>query len=203
MKFYCLLILICIACVTNIYAVEKNEDQKIIFIRHGEKPLDKEIGQLSCQGLNRSLKIANVLIKKFGKPDYIFAPDPGVKIGKKGKRVSYIRPLSTIAPTAIKLGMPINAEFGYSDITGVSEKLLKEDYNNSLVFVSWEHKKLVDIVKYIFKKDKNNSPDIIPEWPEDDYDSIYILDVKKENNLFQISFSQDQQNLNHESKDCP
>ena len=47
--------------------------ETIVFLRHGEKP-EKEIGQLNCQGLNRALALPRVLISKFGRPDYLFAP---------------------------------------------------------------------------------------------------------------------------------
>ena len=43
--------------------------QTIVFFRHGEKP-SAGLGQLTCQGLNRALALPDVLIGKFGKPDY-------------------------------------------------------------------------------------------------------------------------------------
>src|ERR1700733_10981298 len=90
--------------------------ETIVFLRHGEKPL-KEIGQLNCQGLNRALALPHVLASKFGKPDYIFAPSASrdSKVGG-GAGYNYLRPLATIEPTAIELDMPVNTDFGYTDI---------------------------------------------------------------------------------------
>ena len=43
--------------------------QTIVFFRPGEKP-SAGLGQLTCQGLNRAVALADVLIGKFGTPDY-------------------------------------------------------------------------------------------------------------------------------------
>jgi hypothetical protein len=80
--------------------------ETIVFIRHGEKPADDK-GQLTCQGLNRALALPKVLLGKFGRPDFIFAPltAPGVFFGHT---YCYLRPLMTIEPTAITAGLPVN-----------------------------------------------------------------------------------------------
>lgn len=188
---------------TNAKEEKTPNTETIILIRHGEKPLDKEIGQLNCKGLNRSLKIPYVLIGKFGKPDYIFAPNPSDQIGKKDQKYSYIRPLATIEPTAIQLGIPINAQFGFSHLSEIEDELLNLMYKDSLIFVSWEHNKLVKIVRDIYIKDKNNSADKIPDWPASDYDSIYILKISREKETTKITFSQEKQNLDGQSETCP
>ena len=93
--------------------------ETIVFLRHGEKP-DKEIGQLDCQGLNRALALPRVLMSKFGRPDFLFAPATTrlPKFGGGGGP-NYLRPLATIEPTAIQLGMPVDTDFGYSNIDGL------------------------------------------------------------------------------------
>lgn len=184
-------------------AKEKAFAEKIIFIRHGEKPLDKEIGQINCKGLNRSLKLPKVLHSKFGKPEYIFAPNPNGKIEKKDTKTFYNRPLATIEPTSIQFGVPVNTSFNYKDTNLFSHELINNKYNNSVIFVSWEHKKLVEIVKFIYTKDKKNPADQIPNWPASEFDSIYILDINKDKNSFKIKFSQDKQDLNNQSDICP
>jgi cytolysin (calcineurin-like family phosphatase) len=68
-------------------------------------------------------------------------------------------------------------------------------YKNSLIFVSWKHIKLVEIVKEIYFKDKSNSSKIIPNWPSSDYDSIYIIKISRENEYQNISFSLYKQEL--------
>jgi hypothetical protein len=203
MKILFIYILILFNFISYSYASESNNEKTVIFIRHGEKPLNVEIGQINCKGLNRSLKLPKVLVQKFGKPNFIFAPNPSDQIEKKQQKFSYNRPLSTIEPTAIQLGLPTNTLFGFTDVKGFSNEILSEKYNNSLIFVSWEHNKLVEIVKYIYTKDKNNKETDIPDWPTIKYDDIYILKIKKENSSYQIKFTQDKQNLDNQSEVCP
>src|SRR5580658_912983 len=75
--------------------------ETIVAIRHAEKP-PTGLGQLTCRGLNRALKLPKVLVPRYGKPDRIYAPDPGTRIGQLGNlNYSYVRPLMTIEPTAI------------------------------------------------------------------------------------------------------
>src|SRR5271165_6976951 len=53
--------------------------ETIVAIRHGEKP-PEGLGNLSCRGLNRALALPNVLLSKYGKPEFIFAPNPTEKV---------------------------------------------------------------------------------------------------------------------------
>ena len=45
-------------------------EEKIVFLRHAEKPA-AGLGQLSCQGLRRSLALPDVLLGRFGSPNAI------------------------------------------------------------------------------------------------------------------------------------
>ena len=58
--------------------------ETIVFIRHGEKP-EGGLGQLTCQGLNRSLALPAVIARMFGKQDAIFAPNPSIQKRDEGK----------------------------------------------------------------------------------------------------------------------
>jgi hypothetical protein len=86
--------------------------QTLVFLRHGEKPAGG-LGQLNCQGLNRAMNLATVLPEKFGKANFVFAANPtrNVEEGEFDNSYSYIRPLMTISPSAIKLGLPVNIKF--------------------------------------------------------------------------------------------
>ncbi|MEJ5020123.1 hypothetical protein WH297_10260 [Ochrobactrum vermis] len=82
------------------YAAPAQTSETIILIRHGEKP-EGGLGQLTCRGLNRSLKLPAVIARDFGKPDAIFAPDPAKEKTDNGISYAYNRPLATVEPTAI------------------------------------------------------------------------------------------------------
>src|SRR5215469_13737782 len=121
-------------------------DTTIVMIRHGEKP-DGGLGQLNCPGLNRALKLPAVLTAKFGKPAAIFAPNPSAQKKDNGTNYNYIRPLATIEPTAITLGMPVNTRFGWLDIAGLRHAIENKNYTNATVFVAWEHDQLEALAK--------------------------------------------------------
>ena len=74
---------------------EARADQTIVFFRHAEKP-SGGYGQITCQGLNRSLALPHVLLGKYGRPQYLYAPDPIVKVPDPAGNFNYVRPLATI-----------------------------------------------------------------------------------------------------------
>lgn len=178
------------------------DTETLVFIRHGEKP-PEGLGQISCQGLNRALALPKVLVSQFGKPAAIFAPDPGMaQVHDRGGHFHYVRPLATIEPTAIQLGMPVITRYGFTDIDGMTRTLLSPDLQNATVFIAWEHMKIVDMVKNIFRQLEIAAT--VPGWADSDYDSIYVVtlttgpDGKKTGH-----FAQQRQNLDNRSPLCP
>jgi hypothetical protein len=61
----------------------------------------------------------------------------------------YVRPLATIEPTAIKLGMPVNTKYGYNAIASLQTALISTGYENATIFVAWEHLQLAKLVQNI------------------------------------------------------
>ena len=174
--------------------------ETLVFIRHGEKP-NKEIGQLNCQGLNQALALPRVLTAKFGKPDYIFAPAPDRMSAAVG-RFNYIRPLATIEPTAIELGMPVNTDFGYTDIDGLRLELTNKKYKDALIIVAWEHHELESVVKQVVGE-FGGDPKEVPKWEGNDFDSIYIVRISNGEAAKSASFTLDHEGLDNLSTDCP
>ena len=175
--------------------------ETIVFLRHGEKP-QGGLGQLTCQGLNRALALPAVLIAKFGRANYVFAPDPEGKVTEGGLRqFNYIRPLATIEPTAIRLGLPVCTDFRYKDIAGLQHELTRHRYHQALIFVAWEHYEMDRMVKS-FVGDFGGNPAEVPNWPDDDYDSLFVLRISDTGTKKSISFSHDQEGLTHLSPDC-
>jgi hypothetical protein len=135
---------------------------KLVFIRHGERPDDGD--NLNCQGLNRSMLLPAVLMKKFGKPANIYVP--ALNLGKKTKRT---RMLQTITPFVAKYNLSINSAYDEEDYKHVSKALLQE---NGTVFIVWEHNNLAPLLTYLGVK---NAPD----WGGKDFDSIWIVTFPK------------------------
>jgi hypothetical protein len=173
--------------------------ETLVCLRHGEKP-PGGLGQLNCRGLNRALALPDVLLKKYGQPQFIFAPSPNEKIdGDPG--YYYVRPLMTIEPTAVRCGLPVNTGFGYLQIKGLENELGKPPYQNATVFISWEHVLLHDFVKNIMK-DNGGNPSQVPNWSGKDYDSIYLVKITRSGGHTSVSFTLDHEGLNNLGDDC-
>ncbi|MBN8711728.1 MAG: hypothetical protein BGO12_02890 [Verrucomicrobia bacterium 61-8] len=180
------------------FAQAETEVQRLVFVRHGERPPGGH-GQILEQGLLRSLALPDVLIGKFGKPDYIFAPSPLAEVKEldTGLHFYYLRPLATIEPTAIRCGLPVNVGIGYTNIGMLRRELSKPKYWNSTVFVAWEHLEICKIVREFLKKYGGN-PNEVPTWSNTDYDSIYVLTITRRNGkVASIAFSRDHEGLNN------
>ena len=174
--------------------------ERIVCIRHGEKPA-RDLGQLDCQGLNRALALPEVLISHYGKADFIFAPLTSLRTKKNAPSYSYVRPLMTIEPTAIRLGLPVDARFSFDDLDGLTGELVAPAYQRALVFVAWEHTELVEMLKKLFVSLGADSS-VIPHWEGDDFDSIYLVTIRSENGQRSVSFQHDHEGLNGMKTDC-
>ena len=177
--------------------------ETIVAIRHAEKP-PTSLGQLTCKGLNRALALPKVLIPRYGKPDRIYAPDPGTRIGQLGNlNYSYVRPLMTIEPTAILLELPVNALIGFKNVDQLRKELLAPENANSVIYLVWEHAYLNRFAKRLLEA-YGKDPSVVPDWPNDEYDRIYVFRVKDVDGRKDLTFSVEQQGLTDSLSDkCP
>ena len=175
--------------------------QTIVLLRHGEKP-SAGLGQLDCQGLNRALALPAVIRKLFGKPDYIFAPNPGETKPDGGKSYNYIRPLATIEPTAIAFGMPVDTSFGVSGIDELRSRLESPAYRNAFSLVAWEHDKLAELTQRLVA-DAGGQTSIVPKWQGSDFDGIYVLKIARSGSTQSVTFSRQTEGLDHRPQTCP
>jgi len=177
--------------------------ETIVAIRHAEKP-PTSLGQLTCKGLNRALALPKVLVPRYGKPDRIYAPDPGTRIGQLGNlSYSYVRPLMTIEPTAIQLEMPLNALIGFKNVGQLRKELLALENANSVIYLAWEHFYLNQFAKRLLKA-YGKDPSVVPDWPNDEYDRIYIFQIKGAGKKKDLTFRVEQQGLTDSLSDkCP
>lgn len=175
--------------------------ETIVFFRHGEKP-SGGYGQLTCQGFNRSIALPTVLTAKFGTPSYLYAPNPSFKINDPAGSFYYVRPLATIEPTAIKLGLSVNTNYGYTDVVGLQNILIRSSKATATIFVSWEHVYLVKVVQNIMNAYGGGVT--VPAWTTGDYDSLYIVLVDyASDGSIHARFERDQEGLNGLSTACP
>jgi hypothetical protein len=187
-----------LACICLSLAASASADVTILIVRHGEKP-QMGLGQLSCRGLNRALALPDVLLKRYGRPTAIFAPNPAVKKSDKGTLYAYVRPLATIEPLAIRLGMPVNIDWGMADISPLAKHLLAQ--TDGTYVVAWEHHYAENLAKLLLAALKNTSK--VPHWKGADFDSIYVIRVTgAKTQKRHAEFSVEQEGLNELPETC-
>ena len=176
-------------------------EETILFVRHGEKPA-AGLGQLNCQGLNRALALPAVVLARFGQPDFVFASNPGDKKMDGPEAYNYIRPLLTVAPTAVQLGLPVNTSFGYDDIAGLQRELLSPAYRSARILVGWEHHQLKSLVRKMLT-DLGADANAVPDWKGSDFDSLYMLTITRDDSSTTARFALAKEQLNGQSTACP
>ncbi|RAS31752.1 MULTISPECIES: hypothetical protein [unclassified Pseudomonas] len=178
--------------------------QTLVFLRHAEKP-GEGLGQLNCQGLNRALDLATLLPERFGKADYVFAANPSrhVEEGSQDQSYSYIRPLMTITPSAIRLGLPVNIEFAANDTDELADELVSEKYRNATVYTAWGHGYLPELINAVAGKALGDKRVITEDWNGDDFDSLYVLTLTWHDGKASLLSRNVRQGLNGGAHSCP
>ena len=178
--------------------------QTLVFMRHAEKPADG-LGQLNCQGLNRAIDLATLLPQRYGKADYVFAADPSrqVEEGADDDGYSYVRPLMTINPSAIKLGLPINLEYSANDTRALANELTDDKYHSSTIYTAWSHGYLPELINSVASKALGEKTTLTEDWSGSDFDSLYVLTLTWKDGKATLLSRIDKQGLNNGEKGCP
>ncbi len=151
---------------------------KIMLIRHAEKPVSASPGGIDESGAPdphsltvRGWQRAGALVAFFGvparngilKPETIVASAPSLS-NKDVERSR--RPGQTVAPLHARIGGKFlnDVPVGSEDI--LTQRLLRCE---GTVLVAWEHKRLHHIVAAFVDF-------LAPEWDDDRYDEVWILD---------------------------
>ena len=176
--------------------------ERIVIMRHGEKP-EGGLGQLTCRGLARALALPEVIIAKFGKPQLIFAPNPSRRKADSGKLYDYIRPLATVEPLAIQLGLPVDVQIGFDQSKLLVRKLSQGRYAGSFTLVAWEHKIAAEISRDIVKTFGGDFS-LVEAWKSDDFDRLDVIEITRAaGQRPQASYKRDAQGLNGIPGECP
>jgi hypothetical protein len=188
----------------GVNAQAKNGTQTLIFLRHAEKPA-MGLGQLNCQGLNRAIDLSTLLPGTFGKADFIFAANPSrhVEEGEGDHSYSYLRPLMTVGPSAIKLGLPVNIDFAANDTHDLAEELMHDKYHNATVYTAWSHGYLPELVNEVARQASGKRLKLVDDWLGDDYDSVLVLTLKWTDGKASLEYENYKQNLNGGAQGCP
>jgi hypothetical protein len=156
----------------------KTGPARVLIIRHAEKPGDPFDDQpsdgpdLSDVGKVRAEMLAAYIPAEFGRPDYIFAA-----------RTSSIssRPVETVTPLAVSLGVPIESDFADRDVEIVAGEILKSrKYRGSKVLVCWHHRYIPGLAAAL---GVHHEP--IP-WPGNMFDRVWMIDYSTEAPTFSV-----------------
>lgn len=133
---------------------------RIIIIRHGEKP--EEGDNLSCAGLNRALALPAVLDRLLPTPpDYTYVPI----IGTNDDSTSQARMFQTVTPYAVRHNLCVNSDYAVENVKDLAKELR---HQRGTVLLVWEHNNIPRLAKKLGLKHP-------PEWPDTDFDSIWII----------------------------
>ena len=116
----------------------------------------------------------------FGRPDAIFAPNPSDQKIDRGEKYDYVRPLATIEPTAISLGLPVNTSFGVSETDKLQSALEEPGNRNKVILIVWEHNLLDKMARALLASHGGDRKEVPREWDPDDFDSIYVIRLSPE-----------------------
>ena len=191
-------IAVLLGCIVALVGSPAWADVKLVMFRHGEKPAGG-FGQLSCQGLNRALALPDVLLAAYGRPALLFAPNPGFAKPDNGVSYNYLRPLATIEPTAVRLGLPVDTSWAWNDIAHLQDELLKPSHDGQTLFVAWEHHELERLARSILAK-HGGDPGTVGKWHDGDFDTVYVLTVRSDG---KATLKLEKEGLDNRSTACP
>lgn len=150
--------------------------QRIMFIRHAEKP-DTGYAGVAADGSQdeesltvRGWQRAGALAKFFAsqpllRPDIVFAA--GIGHGSKSQR-----PSETVTPLVDLLNAPGNVSFITSHLKPDLQPLVDDVMTrDGKVLVAWEHQLIPAMVALL-----PNAPSVPQYWPGDRFDIVWVLD---------------------------
>ena len=150
---------------------------EIIIIRHGDKITQHAPGIfLSPRGQVRAEKFIFYFMSHFGRPDYIFTTNPIFL--SKGDHA--FRAVQTIAPLENYLmqhqvPVTVNSLYHKKDYTQLAQQLLTNTkYGHKKILICWEHHMIAPLVAALQVSGN------IFVWPEDDFDSVYVIKYRKD-----------------------
>ncbi|NQZ60550.1 MAG: hypothetical protein HRT88_24140 [Lentisphaeraceae bacterium] len=182
-----------------------HKHQKIMIIRHAEKPKNDSQGideygvmdseSLIVKGWQRAGALVTLFdplqSNKLKAPDLLYAAHPG----KKGERSK--RPLETITSLhehlKEKKKTPINQNFEKDDFNEMIEHVLRQQ---ETVLICWEHEDIPHIANLILQS-QDKSPQ---KWHGDRFDLVWVFDLEDSG---KYHFSQVPQNLLKGDKNKP
>ncbi len=174
---------------------EINQNETVYMIRHAEAhPTDYyEDGNYVAAGEWRALDLPNALSGKLNPvPTQVYSIDPaiGFPAGASNSNLSYVRPALTVEPYAIANNLPVNLAASVPVFSQNAPALATaaSDYfftggtfSNQTLLVAWEHDHIPPTINALLAA--YSSSQIAPNWPDNDYDTIWTITLDGTGNL--------------------
>jgi len=144
--------------------IHPQQNLRIFIMRHAEKPVEGD--NLSCKGLNRALALPRVLFDTIGTPDIIYVPSL-----KMADSTRHARMFQTITPFAVKYNLSINSRYKTDEYSEIKKDIFK---HHGQVLVVWSHSEIKKLTKSLGVKK-------VPDWPDEDFSSLWVIDYKNNN----------------------
>lgn len=170
-----------------------NTNETVYMIRHAEAhPTSTwEDGNYIGAGQWRALALPNALRGKI-QPTQVLSIDPSNAIppGVDRAASSYVRASLTVEPYAIANNLPYNlaasvavfAQNAPQLATAASDYLFTGGtFSNQTILMAWEHEHIPTTVNALLAS--YQSSQIAPDWPDDDYDTIWAVKLDSEGKL--------------------
>ena len=172
-----------------------NKSETVYMIRHAEAhPVDFfEDGNYVAAGEWRALDLPNALRGKLNPiPTQVYSIDPaiGFAAGASNSNLSYVRPALTAEPYAIANNLPFNLAASI-DVFSQNAPALATlasnffftggTFSNQTLLVAWEHEHIPPTINALLNT--YNIGPIAPDWPPNDYDTIWTVALDGVGNL--------------------
>jgi hypothetical protein len=84
----------------------------------------------------------------------------------------------------------------------LTSELKKPDYQNTVIFMAWEHAYLDEFARLLVKS-YGGDPAQVPPWSGNDYDTIFVFKIAHQNGRDTLAFTIDHEGLNNLSDSYP
>ncbi len=169
-----------------------NKNETLYIIRHADahpRPLWSD-GNYVCAGQWRALDLPNALHGKIS-PQQVYSSDPAQISPGFGTSWSAVAPSLTAEPYAIANNLPYDlaASFDVTDSNSASNFFFTDltggKFSNQTVLLAWSYQYIAPTVNALISTyfQPNPSPTAAPDWPPDDYDTIWTVTLDAEGNL--------------------
>lgn len=109
----------------------------------------------------------------------------------------------TITPSAIRLGLPVNIDYGANDTDGLARELLRDKYRNATVYTAWSHGYLPELINTVAGKALGEDRVITQDWSGDDFDTLYVLTLTWHDGKASLLSRNVRQGLDNGAPGCP